>query len=282
MIQGTGKEFIISDSLLKATCDVLGLDKNYDAEDCLAIIRNERAHRIFWEDDFVPTVEEDLELLGYKLSGAGKTVQKYSLLLTDITYIPGALTDDHKRELVDLLGLKSMNDLDNLVNGNVRELALVLYPSKYETALARLRLFFNFTISSETIYYYKDIRIVDNIYAQRSTRVFSLSTLLDVNPESEDAPETAKGILITRPFDLGMPDVFKSITNIRIRGDYDKGNVKYLLQGSDDGRIFYTLSSLRGKSWKMFRIFILADLEPTERISWIDIDFEPRYNNRLR
>lgn len=282
LIKGTGKEFLISDSLLAATCRVLGLDKNYDAEDCEAIIRNKRAHRIFWEDDFVPTIEEDLELLGYKLSGAGKTVQKYSLLLTDITYIPGALTDDHKRELVDLLGLKSMNDLDNLVNGNVRELALVLYPSKYETALARLRLFFNFTISSETIYYYKDIRIVDNIYAQRSTRVLSLSTLLDVNPESEDAPETAKGILITRPFDLGMPDVFKSITNIRIRGDYDKGNVKYLLQGSDDGRIFYTLSSLRGKSWKMFRIFILADLEPTERISWIDIDFEPRYNNRLR
>ena len=29
-------------------------------------------------------------------------------------------------------------------------------------------------------------------------------------------------------------------------------------------------------------IFILADLEPTERISWIDVDFEPRYNTKLR
>ena len=108
--------------------------------------------------------------------------------------------------------------------------------------------------------------------------IYNLSTVLDASRKQE----TAKGILITRPFDLGMPDVFKSITKIKIRGDYDKDNVKFILQGSDNGRDFYTLTSLRGKSWKMFRIFILADLEPTERISWIDIDFEPRYQNKLR
>lgn len=115
-----------------------------------------------------------------------------------------------------------------------------------------------------------------------ATKIYSLGTILDVDPKAEDAPKVSKGILITRPFDLGMPDVFKSITSIKIRGDFDKGNVKYILQGSDDGKTFYTMNTLRGKSWKMFRIFILADLEPTERISWIDIDFEPRYNNRLR
>ena len=113
---------------------------------------------------------------------------------------------------------------------------------------------------------------------QITSKVFSLNTILDASI----AQPTAKGILITRPFDLGMPDIYKSITSIKIRGDYDTGNVKYILQGSDDGRNFNTLSSLRGKSWKMFRIFILADLEPTERISWIDIDFEPRYQNKLR
>lgn len=124
----------------------------------------------------------------------------------------------------------------------------------------------------------------DSVYTEiglvtrETTCVYDLSTILDASRKQE----TAKGILITRPFDLGMPDVYKSITNIRIRGDYDKENVKWFLQGSENGRDFYTLTSLRGKSWKMFRIFILADLEPTERISWIDIDFEPRYNNRLR
>ncbi len=113
---------------------------------------------------------------------------------------------------------------------------------------------------------------------KESIRIFSLSTVLDA---SRIQP-TAKGILITRPFDLGMPDIYKSITDIKIRGDYDKGNVRYILQGSDNGRDFYTLNSFRGKSWKMFRLFILADLEPTERVSWIDIDFEPRYNEKLR
>jgi hypothetical protein len=113
---------------------------------------------------------------------------------------------------------------------------------------------------------------------KETQHVYNLSTVLDTT-ENQYA---AKGILITRPFDLGMPDVYKSISSIKIRGDYETGDVKYILQGSDNGRDFFTLSSLRGKSWKMFRIFILADLEPTERLSWIDIDFEPRYNNRLR
>lgn len=111
-----------------------------------------------------------------------------------------------------------------------------------------------------------------------TTCIYDFSTVLDASTSQK----TAKGILITRPFDLGMPDVFKSITSIKVRGYYDKANVRFILQGSDNGKDFYTMNSLRGKSWKMFRLFILADLEPTERISWIDVDFEPRYNNRLR
>lgn len=110
------------------------------------------------------------------------------------------------------------------------------------------------------------------------SRVYDFSTVLDTSTSQP----TAKGILITRPFDLGMPDVFKSVTNIKVRGYYDKSNVRFILQGSDNGKDFYTMNSLRGKSWKMFRLFILADLEPTERISWIDVDFEPRYNSKLR
>lgn len=114
--------------------------------------------------------------------------------------------------------------------------------------------------------------------SQGSQKVFSLSTILDASRQQT----TAKGVIITRPFDLDEPDVYKTIKNVKIRGDFDKGNVKYFLQGSDDGRTFYNLTSLRGKSWKMFRLFILTDLEPTERISWVDIDYEVRFKNRLR
>jgi hypothetical protein len=142
----------------------------------------------------------------------------------------------------------------------------------YEPTIEKLKDRLQYVLEGNQMYYTLETRI------KQLSKVYSLSTVLDASTTQD----TAKGILITRPFDLGMPDVYKSITSIKIRGDFDKGNVKYILQGSDDGRTFYTLSSLRGKSWKMFRIFILADLEPTERISWIDIDFEPRYQNKLR
>lgn len=121
-----------------------------------------------------------------------------------------------------------------------------------------------------------DCEITESTYEQSA--VLDFSTHLNVS----FSQDTAKGIIITRPFDLGEPDVYKTIKAVKIRGDYDKGNVKYFIQGSDDGRTFYNLTSLRGKSWKMFRLFILADLEPTERISWVDIEYETRFKNRLR
>lgn len=118
------------------------------------------------------------------------------------------------------------------------------------------------------------IEVIEDVY----TSVYDLSTSLDL---SLDQP-TANGVIVTRPFDLGHPDVFKTITDIRVRGQYHKGAVKFILLGSNDGFNFYVLNSLRGKSWKLFRLIILADLEPTERISWVDVQYETRFTNRLR
>lgn len=110
------------------------------------------------------------------------------------------------------------------------------------------------------------------------TRIYDLSTVLDGTREQE----TARGCIITRPMDFGYADVRKVIKDIRIRGQYAKGTVSFMLLGSDDGETFHVLNSLRGRSWKLFRIIILADLDRHERISWIDIDFETRFTNRLR
>lgn len=110
------------------------------------------------------------------------------------------------------------------------------------------------------------------------TRIYDLSTILD----AAESKTPMRGLIATRPFDLGMPDVLKSIKDIRIRGQYAMGAVQFMLLASMDGIRFHYLNSLRGKSWKLFRIIILADLSPTERISWIDVDFEPRFQNRLR
>lgn len=104
----------------------------------------------------------------------------------------------------------------------------------------------------------------------------NLSTLLDV----DGTPQ--KAMIVTRPFDLDEPDVLKAIKDVRMRGQFPKGAVKFILQGSQDGINFYTISTLRGKAWKLFRMIILADLDTTDRISWIDVMYETKFTNRLR
>ncbi len=116
----------------------------------------------------------------------------------------------------------------------------------------------------------------------KTAKIYSLSTVLDAKPDPENPQKVAKGILITRPFDLGEPDVFKTITDVRIRGQFPKGAVKFILQASNDWVNWVTISTLRGRSWKLFRIFVLADLDPTDRISWIDVQYETKFTNKLR
>lgn len=94
--------------------------------------------------------------------------------------------------------------------------------------------------------------------------------------------DDVKGLIVTRPFDLDEPDIRKTIRSVRIRGEYNRDNVKYALLGSFDGIHWKLLRSLRGGSYKQFRMAIVCDLSPTERISWVDIDYESRFTNRLR
>ena len=109
-------------------------------------------------------------------------------------------------------------------------------------------------------------------------------TVLDFTTALADYPADApvRGIIATRPFDLDAPDIRKAIRSIRIRGDYNRGDVQYILLGSMDGHSWKRLSSLRGGSYKLFRLVMLTNLTPTERISWIDVDYETRLTDRLR
>lgn len=109
------------------------------------------------------------------------------------------------------------------------------------------------------------------------SRLWNLSATLET-----DGATPMKGMIITRPFDLGYPDVRKVIKSIRIRGYYNRQDVKYILQGSMDGLNWGILPSLHSGSFKLFRLIIMADLGKDERISWVDVDFDVRFNNRLR
>lgn len=117
--------------------------------------------------------------------------------------------------------------------------------------------------------------------------IYDFSTSLELDDDYTD-DEELESVIITRAFDLDEPDVLKTINHLHIRGHYEKFDtdsqpkVQYILLGSNDGFNYYRLKSLRGKSFKMFRMVILSKLRPTERLSWIDIDYETRFTNKLR
>ena len=117
--------------------------------------------------------------------------------------------------------------------------------------------------------------------ANGSGEIWDFSTELE-DTELLSRTDSVKGVVITRPFDLGEPDIRKTIRSIRIRGDYNRDDVQYILLGSFDSIHWKRLVSLRGGSYKTFRLIILTDLAPTERITWIDVDYETRMTNRLR
>lgn len=99
---------------------------------------------------------------------------------------------------------------------------------------------------------------------------------------SEIEDEETKGMIITRTFDLDAPDVRKSIKSIRVRGVKNPKDAMYILLGSMDGLNFGIVRSLRGASYKFYRLILLLSLSPTERVSWVDIDYETRFAKRLR
>lgn len=117
-----------------------------------------------------------------------------------------------------------------------------------------------------------------NIHGSSADSVYRLSTMFDAEGTGSQA-----GVIITRPLDLGEPDVRKAIKSIRIRGQFNyRTDTQYILLGSFDGYNWNILKSLRGGSYKLFRLIILCNLSPNERITWVDVDYETRFNNRLR
>lgn len=124
---------------------------------------------------------------------------------------------------------------------------------------------------------YVSASLADEGSAFKYGRILNFSTVLDVTSK-----ENLKGIIITRPFDLEEPDVRKALKTLRIKGQFNRTDVQYILLGSMDGINWGVLPSLRGGSYKLFRLVLLTNLSPTERISWIDIDYESRFANKLR
>ena len=112
--------------------------------------------------------------------------------------------------------------------------------------------------------------------------IMDYSTIVDDDDYLSDTAHPVKGIVVTRPLAFDAPDIRKALRSLRIRGQMSKSDVRYILLGSMDGRSWARLSSLRGGSFKWFKIVLLTSLSPMERISWMDADVELRFENKLR
>jgi len=99
--------------------------------------------------------------------------------------------------------------------------------------------------------------------------------------ESEDAVPL-KGLVYTRDLDLDGADIYKTISRLKVRGRYADGHVKWQLQGSNDGVRYQTVHSLWGPSWKWYRIALVTMLGKDERISYVELDYVPRFTDKVR
>ncbi|MEG2151413.1 MAG: hypothetical protein RRY36_09365 [Bacteroidaceae bacterium] len=119
-----------------------------------------------------------------------------------------------------------------------------------------------------------------NSYIQdKAFNVYDFSSALDINT----VKNRTQGLIITRglKFDtLGL----KTINRIINRGIWDKNlsYVKTAVYGSADGYRYLRLSTLMGKSWKLFRIVLYVNHLPSETLSGTSFDTENRYASKMR
>ena len=116
-------------------------------------------------------------------------------------------------------------------------------------------------------------------YAVMGDDIYEWSVQQEYN---EETPQARKGIILTRAMDLGDPDIRKVVHDLRIRGTFNRGDIKYLMFGSSDGIHWHRLLTKGGGSYNLFRFLILANMTPGERISWIDVEYDRRFLNKLR
>lgn len=115
--------------------------------------------------------------------------------------------------------------------------------------------------------------------------------LVDYASDHDLEEETVvKGMLITRPIKLDMPDVLKTIDTIIQRGQFRRGHVKSILYGSRDlynwqpiwSSVDHYMRGFRGTPYKYFRIALTYELQRDESITGCTIQFTPRLTNQLR
>lgn len=109
-------------------------------------------------------------------------------------------------------------------------------------------------------------------------KIINFSTPL-ASIQEQDALDA---VIITRPLDFDVPDSYKSIEKLFPRGEFERGKIKYLVMVSNDGITYHMVNSLRGPSWKYYRLLVISTMGATDKLSYIDAEINARFNNKLR
>lgn len=120
------------------------------------------------------------------------------------------------------------------------------------------------------------------------TTVFeTLPVLVDFSKSSE---QCAAVMIMTRPFTMGDPRIFKTVDTIIQRGMFRSGRIAQILYGSNDLYHWHVVWSsadrymrgFSGSPYKAFRLVLAGRLDVNESISGFTVQFTPRMLNRPR
>lgn len=91
------------------------------------------------------------------------------------------------------------------------------------------------------------------------------------------------GVIISRPLKLGTL-AYKTIKRVLTRGIFDKNKsyAKIAIFASRNGNKYYRLNSLRGIPFRYFIIVLYTYLSQNETLTCLSIDWESRYENKIR
>lgn len=123
-----------------------------------------------------------------------------------------------------------------------------------------------------------------------STKVKGSETVPVLVDFTQPSADSSTGLIITRPFKMDDPNMFKTIDTIIQRGFFKSDNIQQVLYGSNDLYHWHTVWSsrdkfmrgFRGTPYKAYRLAIVCRLNKEENLFGCTVQFAPRRLNQPR
>lgn len=124
---------------------------------------------------------------------------------------------------------------------------------------------------------YPDCDIVCRKVGTGIAKIFRFSQYL----HETDSQQTLPCAFVTRPITFEELDIYKSIRHLLVRRETDALSVlKYILMASDDLRTWKVMHSLKGPSHKYYRVAVIANLSPGDRIDYLEFEYVRKFLGR--